>query len=431
MRSRLAAFARRIGRVAGRDSLLAGDYGSGSIATADVAANAVTAAKLGTGAPCHSRNWVINGDMRISQRGGIEEPFSSSSWQTNADGNYVLDRWKLLSDGNDRVQVSRDTASSPSGSESSIRFTTTRGGGEQFGILQWMETRESMRLHKDADGVVSLSFKAKIGGASNLTSVRAMIIVYAVANAASREETHTADPVSTWQVDIASAQLATNHDVENAENFTVTTDWQTFKSEAIDLDTADTINIGVLLVSNVSAYNQGDTLWITDVALERGAIATDFVPRPIEFEEMLCWRFFETTYDSEVTPGQVAVSASAGNVDIHRNSVVMPGNGGNDHRVQHPWGVRKRISVTGVSSGHGRTEGQCYSGSNVTSSDGESEVGLTQAGTISTSSHDTSAKTANMTATIWESDWMACAAPSHSDFQNDCMMVHFVGDAEM
>ena len=54
-----------------------------------------------------AKNYVINGDFRVAQRG---TSFTSATAPANSDGNYLLDRWIVLSDGNDIVDVSKIAA---------------------------------------------------------------------------------------------------------------------------------------------------------------------------------------------------------------------------------------------------------------------------------------------------------------------------------
>jgi len=47
----------------------------------------------------------------------------------------------------------------------------------------------------------------------------------------------------------------------------------------------------------------GNTLVITNVQLEEGSVATPFERRPLGTELVLCWRYYEKSYDSGVQPG--------------------------------------------------------------------------------------------------------------------------------
>jgi hypothetical protein len=50
------------------------------------------------------KNAIINGDFKVSQRGTT---FTSATTPANSDDTYLLDRWVLLSDGNDIVSHKR------------------------------------------------------------------------------------------------------------------------------------------------------------------------------------------------------------------------------------------------------------------------------------------------------------------------------------
>src|SRR3990167_304736 len=54
----------------------------------------------------YGRNALINGDFRVAQRG---TSFTGATTPANSDDTYLLDRWILLSDSNDIVDVTQST----------------------------------------------------------------------------------------------------------------------------------------------------------------------------------------------------------------------------------------------------------------------------------------------------------------------------------
>ena len=85
------------------------------------------------------KNALVNGGFRVVQRG---TSFTSTSTPANDDDTYLLDRWLLLSDGDDIVDVSQETTVVPSGAFAAIvnRDTTPDGSAELtvfgFGVPQ-------------------------------------------------------------------------------------------------------------------------------------------------------------------------------------------------------------------------------------------------------------------------------------------------------
>lgn len=119
------------------------------------------------------KNYIINGDFRISQRGAT---FNSTTPYTGAnnDNVYTCDQWILLSNGNNRVNVTQ-SSDAPSGFVNSVRLEVNSGAGNNdkgFGIMQILEN-ESVAGLLGKKG--SLSFYAKRSGTS-LNSLKAAIL---------------------------------------------------------------------------------------------------------------------------------------------------------------------------------------------------------------------------------------------------------------
>jgi hypothetical protein len=57
---------------------------------------------------------------------------------------------------------------------------------------------------------------------------------------------------------------------------------------------ASTTNLAVVIWNDDKSYTANDTLFLTDVALEPGAVATAIERRPIAHENLLCVRYFRS-----------------------------------------------------------------------------------------------------------------------------------------
>jgi hypothetical protein len=240
----------------------------------------------GAGPLAGFRNHIINGAFMVAQRG------TSFVAGANNDDTYNLDRWTLLSDGNDIVDVTQAT-DAPTGGLNSIGLDVETVN-KKFGIIQFIEQKNCIGL---IGNTVTLSFKARVSSLTKLDNVKCAIIAWS-----GTADAVTSDVVSAWGVEGTNPTLVANWTYENTPaNLSVTTSWATFSVSAA-VDTASTKNIAVMIWSDVTDTTLGDFLYITDVQLEQGSVATPFERRPYQTEFALCQRYFETgsvkMYDS-------------------------------------------------------------------------------------------------------------------------------------
>jgi hypothetical protein len=224
-------------------------------------------------------NLLINGGFVVSQRGTI---FTSATIPANENDTYLLDRWNLLSETSDVVDVSQST-DAPTGFHNSIKLEVETAN-KQFGIVQILENKDSIPL---IGSVASLTFQARMAAADDNThSIKAAVLSWS-----STADSVTSDVVGTWA---ASITPAANWTAENvAASNTLTTSWQEFKIENIAIDTASAANVAVLFYCDQTDGAVDDAIYITGVKLEKGATATAFVARPIAEELNLCMRYYE------------------------------------------------------------------------------------------------------------------------------------------
>jgi len=229
-------------------------------------------------------NAIINGCFRVAQRG---TSFTAATTPANSDDTYLLDRWVLLSDGNDIVDVSQTTTVIPSGSYAAAKLEVETAN-KQFGFLQILEARDAAKF---IGQTVSLSFKARMAAADDNThSLKAVILSWS-----STADDVTSDVVDAWG---ATPTYVANWTAENTpESKTLTTSYQTFKVEGVSIDTANAVNVAVFIFCDQTDGVVDDAVYITDIQLEVGAVATPFVLRQIGSEFALCCRYFEKLVD--------------------------------------------------------------------------------------------------------------------------------------
>jgi len=234
-----------------------------------------------------TRNAIVNGAMQVAQRG---TSITSSTVFTNNNGNVTLDCWKLFSgasaaNANNVASVTQDTANVPTNGLYALGLTVV-DNTKKFGICQFIERKNCSGL---IGNTVTLSFKAKVSNASagHITNVKAAVLSW----------TGTADaptqPVAStgWGSSGTTPTWATNWTANNTPaNLGVTTSWQTF-TITVTLNTASTTNIAVMIWSDAFNTTASDVLYITDVQLEPGYVATPFERRNVADEIAHCMRY--------------------------------------------------------------------------------------------------------------------------------------------
>lgn len=247
------------------------------VTTAKIADGAVTSDKLSNPQYTGFRNRIYNGDFSIAQRA---TSFVSGA---NNDDTYNLDRWYVLSDGNDVVDITQETSTVPTNGLYAIALDVETAN-KKFGIAQIIEQKNCVGL---IGGNVILSFKAKVSATTKLDNVKAAVVAWS-----GTADTVTSDIISAWGAEGTNPTLIANATYENTPaNLSVTTSYATYSLTA-NVDTANTKNIIVFIWSDVTDTTAGDFLYITDVQLEAGSTATEFERRPYGTELDLCKRYY-------------------------------------------------------------------------------------------------------------------------------------------
>ncbi|MFA6244881.1 MAG: hypothetical protein WC655_28310 [Candidatus Hydrogenedentales bacterium] len=211
------------------------------------------------------RNKIINGAFGVAQRG---TSFTSATTPANS---------------NDIVDVTQETTTIPTNGQFAIALDVETIN-KKFGIAQIIERKDCVGL---IGGNVTLSFKAKVSATTKLDNVKAAIVAWS-----GTADTVTSDIVSAWEIEGTDPTLIANATYENTPaNLSVTTSYATYTVTAA-VDTASAANIIVFIWSDVTDTTLGDFLYITDVQLEPGSVATPFEHRPYGTELALCQRYY-------------------------------------------------------------------------------------------------------------------------------------------
>ena len=221
------------------------------------------------------RNRLFNGSYAVAQRG--------TTFTSNNDDTYNLDRWYVLSDGNDVVDITQNTADAPPNQKFCIALDVETED-DKFGVAQIIENINCADLQGQT---VTLSFQAKVSATTKLDNVKCAIVAWS-----GTADSVTSDIISAWGAEGTNPTLIANATYENTPaNLNVTTDWATYTVSA-PIDTASTNNVIVFIWSDVTDTTAGDFLYLAGVQLEAGAVATPFERRPYGTELALCQRYF-------------------------------------------------------------------------------------------------------------------------------------------
>jgi hypothetical protein len=222
------------------------------------------------------KNRLLNGSFNIAQRG---TSFTSGA---NNDDTYNLDRWYVLSDGNDAVDITQ-TTTVPTGAKYSIGLDVETVN-KKFGIAQIIE---NVNCYDAIGGNVTLSFQAKVSATTKLDNVKCAVIAWS-----GTADSVTSDIISAWGAEGTNPTLIANATYENTPaNLNVTTSFATYSVTA-NVDTASTANIIVFIWSDVTDTTAGDFLHITNAQLEVGTTATPFERRLYNQELANCQRYY-------------------------------------------------------------------------------------------------------------------------------------------
>lgn len=243
----------------------------------------VPAADINTYLLRGSRNALINGDARINQRGSA----------TYADDTYFVDRWTVLADGTS--MDAGNTNSSPPTDGLWSAYLRPLTNGKKFGMIQFVEQLNCVGMFGQ---MVTLSFKARVSSPTNLPNIKAGILSWS-----GTADTLTSDVVSAWGASGTTPTLVANWTFENTpSNLGVTSTWATYRVQGL-VDTASVKNVAAFIWSDSTASTTSDYLYVTDVQLEIGAIATPFERRSMAEELVNCQRYYEKSYAQSTAPG--------------------------------------------------------------------------------------------------------------------------------
>ena len=279
------------------------------------------------------KNMIINGDMRIAQRGASETGITLQ-------GYYTCDRWHIQLNG-PTLKLEQDSDNPGYGFKNSLAITTTTAvssiaGGNAIKLRYLIEGYDVAQLQYGTTHAkpFTLSFwvKSSLTGQFAISFSRDSRIV---------NRQVTVNSANTWEHksitilgDVTTAFANTTNGTgmiinifpssgANSTDGSNIRQWNSYHNA----HTAYGANMGHLTVTN-SVFK------ITGVQMEVGKVATEFEHRPYAEELALCQRYFET-------------------INLYGANTTYTGGGYNRHIGEVFWKVQKRATPTTNTPGVG------------------------------------------------------------------------------
>jgi len=266
-----------------------------------------------TGTPLGNRNLIINGDMRIAQRG------TSATGLTNGNtGYHTVDRWKFQHTGTITyaVTMSQDTdVPSGEGFSNSVKYDITTAqsslaAGDSLLFSHYFEGQMLQHLKKGTTNAesVTLSFWVK----SNKTGTYIAELLDAD-NSRAISKSYTIDSADTWEKKSLTFAGDTTGAFVNDNNTSLALIWWLGAGTDFTSGTLQT-SWGTIVNSNraVGVANLADStsnyINITGVQLEVGDTATEFEHRPYDMELQRCERYYRKYILGDGTGSEVGIT---------------------------------------------------------------------------------------------------------------------------
>jgi hypothetical protein len=264
------------------------------------------------------RNLLINGDMKIAQRG-------TSATNKTAQGYYTVDRFQIINNTTTGAIDMTQSTTVPSGQgfSNSIQIDTatakaTLSGTNEFGIQQRIEGQNLQHLKYGTSNAekLTMSFWVK----SNKTGTY-VIWFYRTGTTRHIQKQYTISSADTWEKKTltidgdTTGAIANNNSNEfeflfclgtgpDRSSGTAPTTWQTINNA--DRYVGQTVNI---LDSTSNYFN------LTGVQLEVGEGASDFEHLPYDVQLRRCQRYYEVLYGQAATGYGILSYPLTGNVN--------------------------------------------------------------------------------------------------------------------
>jgi len=324
---------------------------AGTFTTLNTSGAITTTASVNTPNTFGFKNRIINGAMVIDQR-------NAGASVTPTDGQFTVDRWQVWCDAASKVTAQQSTTV-PAGFKNAVVLTSTSAysitSTQQFGFLQPIEGLNVYDLGWGTANATTItisfwvrsSLTGTFGGAiRNSAGDRFYVFSYTINSANTYEQktiTIAGDTSGTWLTTNGLGLYLYFSLGAGSSKVTSAGSW------------GSTAYYGVTGQQNLVA-NNGATLYITGVQLEKGSTATSFDYRPYGTELALCQRYHQ---------GTAATAAAMDNASAEsaRRALLVFGlsvNSGTQTRLQLPFTTSMRATPTISFSDNNGNLGKVY-----------------------------------------------------------------------
>ena len=257
--------------------------------------------------PYGRKNLIINGDMRIAQRGTSSSSYSTSGYPT-------IDRFQVNVSALGVYTVSQNTdVPTGQGFVSSLKMLCTTADAspastDYLTIVQKIEAQNLQHLKFGTSNAESLTLSFWVK--SNKTGTY-VLMMYIPDSGRLLSKTYTIDSADTWEKKTITVDGDTTGSINNDNGDGINLYWHLADGSNRTSGTPNT-DWGAYSTSNEAAgqtVNLSDATSnyfnITGVQLEVGT-ATPFEHRPYDMELARCQRYYEHNYNIGQTPGSVS-----------------------------------------------------------------------------------------------------------------------------
>lgn len=190
---------------------------------------------------------------------------------TPNDDVYVASLWNALQEANAAWTFAQDTDIPSTGNHKYSLKASCQTADKQCALVQFIENVNAVKFQGKK---VSLSFYAKTNG-SEIANLRATVLSWT-----GTADTLTSDVVGTWAQNGTDPTWASSYTSEKAgSNLALTSSWQRFTIENINLDTSSITNLAVVIWVDDGTISVNDDFYITGVQLNVGEIALPYNPK--------------------------------------------------------------------------------------------------------------------------------------------------------
>lgn len=216
----------------------------------------------------------------------------------NSDDTYFADGWILLSDGNDRVDITNSATAFgyPTGCLGLAEFEVV-SNVNKWGILRPIETLTSVPLRSKT---ISISFwvvsNAALGMRVHLASWGSGTFT---------GDTITSDIISAWGASTTKPTAIAGVTLVDADSSSLVTTSASWVQKIYTFTVpADAVNVGVFICTDDSSYNAADKVAFSGFMVSTSAVATPFVSKPFGQDLAAAGRWYAKTFPYATAPAQ-------------------------------------------------------------------------------------------------------------------------------